>query len=306
MLEGEQQSDSVLPSVEEAASLVPGPGSMTWRISGDARILTTAGYALLLQVAHPTVGAGVAEHSNFRQDPWGRLFRTLDYTTIMVYGDHELAAETGRRVRNMHKHIKGELPGGGRYYALEPQAYAWVHATLADAIITGHQHFGLRLNRGQIETFWAEWRQLGRLVGVRESELPESWAAFRGYFDCVVDEELEDNETVHEVVESLGAPAAPPLPLLGGRVWRVARLPAARIGRLATIGMLPPRLRDRLGLPWTRSQDLQLRALAGASRRARPLMPETARNFGPNYLRWRRDAIERGEVASGSDTPVAA
>ena len=306
MPDPEQQSDSVLPSVEEAATLVPGPESITWRISGDARILATAGYALMLQVAHPTVGAGVAEHSNFRQDPWGRLFRTLDYTTIMVYGGHELAAETGRRVRNMHKHIKGTLPGGDSYYALEPTAYAWVHATLADAIVTGHHHFGLRLNRGQIEAFYAEWRRLGRLVGVRESELPENWAAFRDYFDRMIDEELVSNETVHDVVESLGAPAAPPLPLLGGRAWRVARLPAARIGRLATIGLLPPRLRDRLGLPWSRSQDLQLRALAGASRRARPLMPETARNFGPNYLRWRRDAIARGEVASGSGTPVPA
>src|SRR4051794_22131132 len=95
MPEAESRADSILPSAEEAAELVPGPDSVTWRISGDARILTTAGYALVLQVAHPTVGAGVAEHSNFREDPWGRLFRTLDYTTIMVYGGAELAAQTG-------------------------------------------------------------------------------------------------------------------------------------------------------------------------------------------------------------------
>lgn len=306
MPEPEQQVDSVLPSAAEAADLVPAPGSITWRISGDARILTTAGYALMLQVAHPTVGAGVAEHSNFRQDPWGRLFRTLDYTTIMVYGGPELAAETGRRVRNMHKHIKGTTPDGERYYALEPGAYAWVHATLADAIVTGHRHFGLQLDRGEIETFYTEWRRLGRLVGVRESDLPETWAGFRDYFDRTVAEKLADNETVHDVVESLGAPAAPPLPLLGGRVWRVARLPAARVGRLATIGLLPPMLRNRLALPWSRVSDVELRTLAAASRRSRPLMPASARNFGPSYLRWRRDAIARGEVASGSGSPVPA
>ena len=82
-------TDPVLPPVEEAVALVPPRGSITWRLAGDARLMLGAGYALLLQVSHPVVGAGVSEHSNFREDPWGRLVRTLDYSNTMVYGEPE-------------------------------------------------------------------------------------------------------------------------------------------------------------------------------------------------------------------------
>jgi uncharacterized protein (DUF2236 family) len=93
--------------IEPAWALAPGPGSVSRQYAGDVRLLATAGYALVLQVAHPTVGAGVDEHSNFQRDPWGRLLRTLDYTTLMVYGGAEAAAGMGRRIRAMHEHING-------------------------------------------------------------------------------------------------------------------------------------------------------------------------------------------------------
>ena len=98
---------SVLPTPDEYAELVPGRDSPVWRYGSDIRLFGTAGYALLLQVAHPTVGAGVAEHSTFQQDPWGRLHRTLDYVHGTIYGGPRLAGEIGRRVREMHRDIKG-------------------------------------------------------------------------------------------------------------------------------------------------------------------------------------------------------
>src|SRR5437588_1637582 len=108
-------STAIFPPAEEVPLLLPQPDSIVWRFAGDARLLATAGYALLLQVSHPTVGAGVAEHSDFKADPWGRLFRTLDYTYAMVYGGPRLAGEIGARVREMHKRIKGTKPNGERY-----------------------------------------------------------------------------------------------------------------------------------------------------------------------------------------------
>jgi uncharacterized protein (DUF2236 family) len=293
-------SDPVFPRAEEIPELVPRPGSPVWELAGDARLYATAGYALLLQVSHPTVGAGVSEHSNFKADPYGRLFRTLDYTYSMTYGGPQLAAEVGRRVREMHKHIKGTKPDGEPYHALEPEAYAWVHATLADAIITGHRRFGLRLSPAKVEGFWGEWRRSGRLVGVREEDLPEGWSDFRAYFDRMVAERLEHTDAVDDVLATLAEPAAPPLPVLGDRVWRVVRVPFARIFTLATIGLLPPPLRERLGVRWTARQQVELRALGRAARSATPLMPRALRNTGPTYMRWRREAIARGDVASGS------
>jgi uncharacterized protein (DUF2236 family) len=292
--------DPVLPAAEEVPDLVPHPGSPVWELAGDARLYATAGYALLLQVSHPTVGAGVSEHSDFKSDPYGRLFRTLDYTYSVTYGGPRLASEVGRRVREMHKQIKGTKPDGEPYHALEPKAYAWVHATLGDAIVTGHRHFGLRLSRSEVEEFWAEWRRSGRLVGVRERDLPEEWSGFRLYFDRMVAERLEDNAAVRDVLAALAEPAPPPLPVLGGRVWEVVRVPLARVFTLATVGLLPPLLRRRLGVNWTRAQQLELRALGRATRAATPLMPRSLRNTGPSYMRWRSEAIARGDVASGS------
>lgn len=289
-----------LPSREEAAELVPPPDGITWRIAGDARLFAASSYAVLLQVAHPTVGAGVSDHSNFRADPWGRLFRTLDYTTCTVYGGPELAWTVGRRVREMHKHIKGVRPDGERYHALEPRPYAWVHATLAEAIIAGHQMFSSpRLSEAEVEQFWREWLPVGRLVGVREGDLPESWAEMRVYFDEMVRDELEYTASVRDVLETMAKPARPPMPWLREGLWRAVRVPASRGGALATEGLLGPVLRERFGIEWTRAKDRELRAVAAISRRSRPLMPKAARNFGPSYLRWRRDAIARGEVASG-------
>src|SRR5207248_200277 len=130
---------------------------------------------------HPTVAAGVREHSDYARDPWGRLLRTLDYVHVMAYGGAQAAAETGHRLREMHKRIQGTAPNGTRYHALEPEAFAWVHATLIDAIVIGHQRFGRPMRPDQVERIYSEWLDLGRLLGIRPGELPDDWAGFRDY-----------------------------------------------------------------------------------------------------------------------------
>jgi len=104
----------MLPSEHEVPQLVPGPGSVTWRRATDARTFLAAGYALLLQVAHPTVGAGVRDHSDYREDPWGRLLRTLDFTNALIYAEPPLAAAVARGVRARHRRIRGLREDGSR------------------------------------------------------------------------------------------------------------------------------------------------------------------------------------------------
>jgi uncharacterized protein (DUF2236 family) len=262
--------------------------------------MSASGYALLLQVMHPSVGAGVTEHSNFKEDPWGRLLRTLDYTTSVTYGGPDLAWEVGRRVREMHKQIKGVRPDGKRYHALEPGPYAWVHATLAEAIIRAHRRFSSPpLEDGEVEEFWQEWRRMGRLIGVRYQDLPETWPGLIAYFDRMVEEELEDTEAAQDVLATLFHPSAPPLPMMREGLWRLLSGPLSKADALGTFGLLPPILRERLGIEWNARRERRFRALARISRASRPLMPPQARRFGPHYLRWRRKQIERGDVASG-------
>jgi len=98
-----------------------GPGSVTWRVNREGVLLLGGGAALVLQVAHPLVAAGVAEFSNYREDPWGRLYRTLDLTTRIVFGDTETALEAGERIRNVHTRVHGVTKEpGGRYPAGTP------------------------------------------------------------------------------------------------------------------------------------------------------------------------------------------
>jgi uncharacterized protein (DUF2236 family) len=267
------------------------------RHAGDARLLNTAGWALALQVSHPTVAAGVREHSNYAEDPWGRLLRTLDFVNLVVYGDPERAAATGRNVREMHKRIKGVAPDGRRYHALEPEAYAWVHATLIEGIVIGHRRFIGPLSTPTVERMYDEWLGVGRLLGVREEDLPPSWNEFRVYFEHMATERLEDNDVVHGVLKVLSRPKAPPIPILRGPAWGVISRPLARAGALAMVGLLPPLLRERLGLRWNSAQELELNALAAASRAAGPLLPAGVKNFSDAYMKWRADAIERGGMA---------
>jgi uncharacterized protein (DUF2236 family) len=274
-------------STEQPAALVPGPGSVSRRYAGDLRILIAAGYALVLQVAHPTVAAGVREHSDYASDPWGRLLRTLDYANLMVYGGPRAAADAARRLRHTHEQIRGTAPDGRSYSALEPEPFTWVHATLVEAIVTGHRHFGRALDADAVESLYAEWRALGRLIGIGDGDLPADWSGFQGYFDQMVEERLRDNDVVQGVISSLARPAAPPIPLLTEWAWRIGRMPVARLFSLATVGLLPPLLRERFGLRWGRMQTLQLAAVGGATRSMTPLMPKAIAVYGPIYLRWR-------------------
>src|SRR4051812_8015039 len=105
-----------------AGGAMLGPGSATWRHAADWRLLLGSGRALVLQVAHPTVGAGVADHSDFRRRPWQRLRRSVDSLMVQAYGGSRLHDEA-KRLRNLHKHFTGVDERGRPYSALDPDAY---------------------------------------------------------------------------------------------------------------------------------------------------------------------------------------
>ncbi|MBI5106076.1 MAG: DUF2236 domain-containing protein [Solirubrobacterales bacterium] len=294
---------SVLPPPEEYERLAPRPGSPVWRAFNDPRMFATSGYATLLQVAHPTVGHGVHQYSSFTKDPWGRLLRTLDYVHGTIYGGPELAGTIGRRVREMHRTIKGTKPDGSRYHAMEPEAFAWVHATLGAAIVHGNRAFATPMGRDEREAFWAQWLDVGRLIGVRARDLPGDWDGAQAYVDRMVDEVLEWTPAIPEVMATLERPLPPDLPGLGPGVWRVVSAPLSLQVRVATTGLLPPRLRTRLRLRYTRRDEATFRAVAAASRAAGPVLRGRLREFGPQYVRWRREALARGDVANPSYAP---
>src|SRR4051794_24526285 len=95
-----------------------GPDSVTWRVNREGVLLLGGGTAIILQLAHPLVAAGVAQHSNYRDEPWARLYRTLDMTTKIMFGPTTLAEDTARKLRHVHGLIKGvTTESAGRFPA---------------------------------------------------------------------------------------------------------------------------------------------------------------------------------------------
>jgi uncharacterized protein (DUF2236 family) len=288
---------SVYPKDAELDEILVGPDSVSWRITSDIRLYFGMLYPLLLQVAHPTVGAGVRDFSDFARDPWNRLLRTVDYVCLLVYGGSEAVA-VGRRLRALHGRFRGVREDGLRYSALEPAAYAWVHATLLHTYVATQAHFATPLRREELERFYREYRGLGRLIGVRERDLPPDWDGFCEYFEYTAEHELVRTASVEQVLRTVRRVGAPPVGL-PSTVWRAIRVPAHRALRLGGVGLITPAVRRRLGLPWTRADQVQFRALGAASRSLTPVLPKSFKVTGPAQLRWRRMAIERGPLGDG-------
>src|SRR4051794_38066624 len=205
------------------ARRAPGPGSVVWRVGGDWRMMLGGGRGLILQVAHPTVAAGVGQHSDFATAPWKRLAGTLDLYMRVIYGGrHESAAEAGERLRGMHKRIKGVTPDGGRYHALDPAAFHWVHATLVDTQVEMVERFGRALTTLERELFYEEMCEVAKLYGLRERDMPPDWTAFQDYMDEMVRTELRDSATLQAVIRSIFNPAKPPVLPLPDAIWGLA------------------------------------------------------------------------------------
>jgi uncharacterized protein (DUF2236 family) len=292
------QPGMLFPSDREAERLILGPDSVAWRATSDLRLYLGMLYPLLLQVAHPTVDAGVAEHSEFEQRPWDRLLRTVDYVSLLVYGGPE-AVSAGRRLRAVHRRFRGTRADGSRYSALEPGAYAWVHATLIDTYVRANARFGRPLTPSEIGRFYREYRGLGRLIGVRERDLPRTWPEFRRYFDATARATLTRTDSVQRVLATIHDPGPPPMPITA-RLWPVVKFPSRRAVWLGGIGIMDPWLRRQLDIGFSALDEAQFRALGIMSRAAGPLMPVALKMIGPGHLRWRSAEIAAGPLGPSS------
>jgi len=216
-----------------------GRDSVMWRVATEPAFLLPSGpRALLLQVAHPAVAAGVADHSDYESRPWVRLIGTLDVMTKLAFGTPEGSARQARRLRERHAEITGRMADGSSYRALDPDLMLWVWATLVDTLVVSYQRYVRMLGEGERDQLYREWRAVGRACGVPLSRLPETWDGFAAYVGSVVDGDLSATDTARVVAEQIHRP---PLPRPLG--------PAIGRGLAAlTAPVLPDRLRAELGL----------------------------------------------------------
>jgi uncharacterized protein (DUF2236 family) len=260
-----------------------GPRSEAWRLNREAILLLGAGpRALLLQIAHPAVAAGVDQHSDFRADPWSRLAATLRSYLTIVYGTTVAARAEIRRLNVFHREITG--PG---YSARDPEFSLWVHATLIDSTIVAYDAWLEPLSRDRRAAFYAETRPIGRAFGVPEGLLPSDLDAFEPYVAAMLGP--GGPVRVSAVARELGqAVLRPPLGPLAA--WLpfgpsvrplLARVPgAAHAWTLwPAVGLLPPEVREGYGLPWRNRERLVSGWLVAGWRTWRPLLPESFRQM---------------------------
>ena len=255
-----------------------GPDSVTWRVNREGVLLLGGGTAIILQLAHPLVAAGVEQHSNYRDEPWARLYRTLDMTTKIMFGPTALAEDTARKLRHVHGLIRGKttesagrFPAGTPYDSRTPDLRMWVHATLVHVSLDVYTRYVGPLTIGERQRYYEEQMLLAEQFGVPRSEQPATYAEFYEYFNAMLASDATAvTDALRDVVD---ATLNPPLP-------RVAR-PLVEALNLATVGMLPESLRDDLELPWGSNRQRLFDASRLVLSRALPVLPRLFREFPP-------------------------
>ncbi|HEX6346533.1 oxygenase MpaB family protein [Umezawaea sp.] len=208
------------------------------RVHADASLFVGGLRALLLQSLHPLAMAGVAGHSDYRGDPWGRLQRTSTFLAMTTFGAAPDAQRAVDRVRGIHRRVRGTAPDGREYRADDPHLLTWVHIAEVDSFLLAHQTYGRApLDQEGRDGYVADTARVAEALGVPDpprttAELADRIAAYRP--------ELRGTAEAREAARFLVLKA--PLPL-------VARPPYAVLAATA-IAMLPPWARLPLRLPY--------------------------------------------------------
>jgi uncharacterized protein (DUF2236 family) len=236
-------------------------------------IILGAGRALLLQLAHPNVAAGVAEHSDFQSNPFKRLRGTLEATYAMVFGDRALAEGVGRRIRWVHDFVTGP-----DYRANDPANLLWVHATLLDTALGCYEGLVRPLDPDERETYYREMTVVAEGFGCPRSEQPATYAEFQSYFAEQVGA-IEVTDTGRRLAGDIVRPTLP-------FKLHVPLAPALALQRLLAVGTLPVPLRDQFGFGWNDTMQRRLDRVHALTRRTNQLVPYGVR-VAPVHLHGR-------------------
>lgn len=248
--------------------------SVLRRLASESALMLGGGRALLLQLAHPLVAAGVAAHSGFRQDPLLRLERTMDLMLALVLGNQQQAREMLRRFHAAHVPIRGALAedagryaAGTAYNAADPALRLWVLATLIDTTLLAYEQFVAPLTAREHEAFYADSLVFARRMGLGAGVMPPTLAAFGAYMDTMLHSDaLVVSATTRDLAQAVLHPNVGLVPRTG-----------IRVAGFVAAGLLPPRLRAAYGLPWDARRQRALDLLSRTLRTIHPVLPRALR-----------------------------
>jgi uncharacterized protein (DUF2236 family) len=259
------------------------------RIYREHMMVLAGPRALLMQAAHPVAWAGFYAQTASKDEPYERLHRTAQIVELVTYGPRREAERATRRVRAMHRTVRGELreaagrfPSGTPYAADDPELLLWILATLVDSGMTVYQRYVRALTAGEREALWQDYRIFGRLFGLPDAAMPASYGDFRRYMRRMLDgDDLfvtdEALSTAREIV------MRPPVPL--------AARPLVELANFVTVGLLPSRIRGQYGFSWDPARGLFLLGHTEYARRVLvPLLPGRLRYNARRHLTERAAA----------------
>ena len=250
--------------------------SMIRRVQREMVIAFCGPRALLMQATHPVAFEGFFAHTGAMDEPYERLQRTAQVLNTIIFGSREDADRATRRVRAMHKKVRGELdkpagrfPAGTPFAADDPELLLWVLATLVDSALVVYDRYVASMSRAGRDAYWQDFRVVGRLFGLADDEMPVDIDAFDAYMTRMLNgDDLFVTSAAREL--AIDIVMRPPVPL--------ARRPVLELVNFITVGLLPAKLRKQFGLSWDPLRELALRGGAEYAKRVLvPLAPERLR-----------------------------
>ena len=194
--------------------------------------------ALLFQSLQPLAMAGVASHSDYKADPWGRLQRTADFLAATTFGPATEAQRAIDMVKRVHTRVVGTADDGRPYSANDPHLLKWVHIAEVDSFLAAHAKFGeIELSPEQRDGYVLDMSRIASALGVIDppttvAELADQIASYRP--------ELRTSAPARDAARYLLL--TPPLPIYQRPIYGL-------LGA-AAVSLMPLWTRFPLRLPW--------------------------------------------------------
>jgi uncharacterized protein (DUF2236 family) len=243
--------------------------SMLRRVHRESVVALSGPRALLMQATHPVAFAGFFAHTGALDEPYERLNRTALVMDTIAFGPRAEADRMTRRVRAMHRRVRGEVDGIP-YAADDPDLLLWILACLVDSALLVYQRYVGPLTRDERDAYWQDYKVIGNLFGLADEHQPETIEDFEEYMaQMLTGDVLHVSDEAREL--AIKIVMNPPVPRLA--------LPLLKGANFATTGLLPERLRRDYGFGWDPVRGLAVRAGAEYTRRILvPLLPSFIRH----------------------------
>jgi len=247
--------------MDDEVDLLPTP-SVGRRVDRELFVLLGGTAALLMQVAHPKVAAGVDQHSDFRRHPIGRLRRTLNTTLAVVFAEPGQARAALRRIDRRHGPVRGTTEDGRAYDARDPELLLWVQTTLVLTSLRLYEAVAGRMSTADREAYWTETRPIAALLGIPTRSQPGSLADLERYERVMLERTVRPDEVSRRVGRDVLRPFGRlPTPVY----WPSDAFAAA---------LVPPSLRAPFGLRYRLRERTFFALVIAAARIARTVLPD--------------------------------